>query len=94
MGVLMIDTEGFDCALVQSLDLCDGALRPAVLIFEHIHCKDQRAAAMQSLIDAPARCGGGFAVAQTVTTVQNTLVVFAPAASSVPSRRGLLSWLG
>ena len=35
-GVLLIDTEGLDCAIVAAQDWC--ALSPDVLVYEHKHC--------------------------------------------------------
>ena len=37
VAVLLIDTEGFDCDIVRSLDL-SGTFRPLLVIFEFIHC--------------------------------------------------------
>lgn len=37
VSVLLMDTEGFDCILMKSLDFTK--VRPAVIIFEYKHCK-------------------------------------------------------
>ena len=46
--VLLIDTEGFDCDIVRSLDL-NSALRPQLIIFEFIHCAPKLEAAVAHL---------------------------------------------
>eukprot|EP00040_Diaphanoeca_grandis_P025444 m.140978 g.140978 ORF g.140978 m.140978 type:complete len:350 (-) comp30154_c0_seq2:122-1171(-) len=38
--MLLVDTEGFDCDIIQALDLSSG-LRPSLIIFEHAHCLEK-----------------------------------------------------
>ena len=51
-AMLMIDTEGLDCAIVASIDLC--SMRPALLVYEHKHCAAAQALAATAAL---SRCG-------------------------------------
>jgi FkbM family methyltransferase len=49
VDLLLIDTEGYDWRIIQSLDL-RGRLRPRLLVYEHFHLPpDQRAACREHL---------------------------------------------
>ena len=39
VGILLIDTEGFDCRIIGSHDWCDYASAPRMILFEHKHCE-------------------------------------------------------
>ena len=51
-AMLMIDTEGLDCAIVASIDWC--SMRPALLVYEHKHCAAAQALAATAAL---SRCG-------------------------------------
>ena len=56
---LAIDAEGHDEAIVSSLELCDGALAPALVVYEHAHLDGvARARARRHLADAGYACLG------------------------------------
>ena len=50
-AMLMIDTEGLDCAIVASIDWC--SMRPALLVYEHKHCAEAQALAAAAAL---SRC--------------------------------------
>ena len=53
-AMLIIDTEGLDCAIVASVDWCSMYLRPALLVYEHKHCAAAQALAATAAL---SRCG-------------------------------------
>ena len=53
-AMLIIDTEGLDCAIVASIDWCSMYLRPALLVYEHKHCAAAQAVAATAAL---SRCG-------------------------------------
>ena len=50
--VLMIDTEGFDFAVLKQLPFHKLTFRPNVLVYEHRHLSDKDKAAVQALLRA------------------------------------------
>jgi FkbM family methyltransferase len=48
VDVLVTDTEGFDCKVIQSMAL--SIRRPAIIYFEHTHCTDGETMALRDLL--------------------------------------------
>ncbi|XRB17708.1 methyltransferase FkbM domain-containing protein [Pseudoscourfieldia marina] len=42
VGLLLVDTEGYDCKILLSQNFDENNLRPALIVFEYMWCKRQR----------------------------------------------------
>ena len=84
-SVLMIDIEGFDCQVVASLDWC--AVRPALVIYEYVHCADAHLEAARRSISRPCADGRRYEAVNSGQNVFNMLVTDRPTAAARGKRR-------
>ena len=84
-SVLMIDIEGFDCQVVASLDWC--AVRPALVIYEYVHCADAHLEAARRSIRRPCADGRRYEAVNSGQNVFNMLVTDRPPAAARGKRR-------